>query len=410
MKILVAHNYYQQRGGEDTVFENEVRLLGSAGHDVHTLVVSNDTIASPIDKALTMMRTVENPIGVAAMVRAVKAFRPALVHVHNFFPLLSPGVYGVCHRAGIPVVQTLHNYRAICGAALLLRRGKICRLCVDGSPLWGVVHRCYRGSVVGSVAAARMISSHRHRRTWSTAVDRYIALSEFGRSIFVGAGFPAGRIDVKPNFIEDPGPPPADVPRDGVLYVGRLSLEKGVRYLVEACTSRGYPLRIAGTGPDLAAIQHLARPNVTVLGNLPRDAVLDEMRRAAVIVVPSIWYEGFPMVIVEAFACATPVIASQIGALAELVEDGVTGLHVPPADPAALADRIGHILRNPAEGRKLGRAARGTFMERYTPDVNLKLLETTYQNAIHEFSLQQGSFSSTVSTSVPKRDAVSGAV
>jgi glycosyltransferase involved in cell wall biosynthesis len=390
MKILIAHNHYQQPGGEDIVFENEARLLTSAGHDVRTLVVSNDMIASPIGKALAAIRTVENPVGIAAMAQALEGFRPDLVHVHNFFPLLSPAVYRVCHSAGIPVVQTLHNYRAICSAALLLRKGKTCRLCVKGSPIWGVIHRCYRGSVIGSAAAGRMIAVHRKRQTWSKAVDRYIALTEFGRSIFVEAGFPPDRTEIKPNFIEDPGAPSEDWRRDGVLYVGRLSSEKGVRYLVEACTSRGYPLRIAGSGPELAALRESAPPNVTILGNLSRDAVMNEMKHAAVLVVPSIWYEGFPMVIIEAFACATPVIASKIGALAELVEDGATGFHVPAANSPALAERIGLVLQNPADGRRLGRTARRIFMERYIPEVNLRALETIYNRAIDGFLVQQG--------------------
>src|SRR6516165_5550593 len=248
MKILVAHNRYQQRGGEDFVFENELRLLASSGYDVHALVVSNETITSHVDKVFTMFRTVNNPVGTAAMAQAIQKFRPDLVHVHNFFPLLSPGIYAVCNNAGIPVVQSLHNFRPICANVLLMRAGNACHLCVRGSPLWGVRHRCYRHSLAGSVATARMIAVHRRRRTWSTAVDRYIVSSEFGRSVFIEAGFPVQRIDVKPNFMEDPGEPDENVPRNGVFYSGRLSPEKGVRYLVEACVRHGFSLRIAGDG------------------------------------------------------------------------------------------------------------------------------------------------------------------
>lgn len=386
MKILIAHNRYQERGGEDVVFENELRLLTSAGHDVRTLIVSNDTITSPLNNVMTAIRTVKNPIGVASMARAIREFQPDIVHIHNYFPLLSPAVYDACRNAGVPVVQTLHNYRAFCAAAVLLRKGKICRLCMQGSPIWGVVHRCYRGSIIGSAAAARMIAVHRRRRTWSTSVDRYIALSEFGRNLFVAAGFPAERIAIKPNFIDDPSAPPDDLSRDGVLFVGRLSPEKGVRFLVEACARRGYPLRIVGNGPELTSIREAAYPGMTLLGNLPREAVFAEMRRAAVVVLPSIWYETFGMVIIEAFASATPVIASRIGAFSEIVEDGVTGFHVPPSDTEALAERIEYVLGNPLEARRLGRAARKKFMENYTPSINLKLLETIYKKCIYDFS------------------------
>jgi glycosyltransferase involved in cell wall biosynthesis len=384
MKILVAHNYYKDRGGEDVVFENEVRLLKSAGQEVRAITVSNDTIKSPLENLMTAIRAAKNPTGVASMAQAIREFQPNIVHVHNFFPLLSPAVYQVCHLAGIPVVQTLHNFRTFCAAAVLAREGNICRLCINGSPIWAVRYRCYRGSIIGSAAVARMIAVHRKQKTWSTLVDRYIALSRFGRDLFIEAGFPAERIDIKPNFIEDPGVPPDDISRNGVLFVGRLSSEKGVRYLVEACASRGYPLRIVGTGPEFPRIRQLASPNVIFLGNLRREVVLDEMRRAAVIVLPSIWYEGMPMVVIEAFASATPVIVSRIGALPEIVEDGVTGFHVPPANSNALAERIGHVLRNPDEARRLGQAGRRTFLREYTSSTNLKLLEAIYERCLQD--------------------------
>lgn len=383
MKILVAHNRYQQPGGEDFVFENELRLLSSAGHDVRALVVSNEAIISHVDKALTMFRTVDNPVGIATMAEEIKKFRPDLVHIHNFFPLLSPAVYGVCNNAGVPVVQSLHNFRPFCANGLLMRAGSACHLCVRGSPLWGVLHRCYRHSVVGSLATARMIAVHRKRRTWSTTVDRYIALSEFGRSVFVEAGFPAQRIDVKPNFIEDPGEPDEKLPRSGVFYAGRLSPEKGVRYLVEACVQRKFSLRIAGDGPELAALRKIASSNVAFLGHISPAAVFEEMRRAAVVAIPSICYEQFPMAILNAFACATPIIVSRIGALPEIIEDGITGFHFPPADPVALAERIGQALRDPPGCRRLGNAGRRTFLQRYTPGANLKLLESIYKRALN---------------------------
>lgn len=382
MRVLIAHNRYQQRGGEDVVVENELRLLASAGHEVRKLILSNDTIASPLDKLLTLLRTASNPAGVAAMKGAVAAFHPDLVHVHNFFPLLSPAIYRVCRQLGIPVVQTLHNYRPFCANARLLRQGKICQLCVKGSPYLGALHRCYRGSLPGSLGAARMIDVHRRRGTWLRDVDRYIAMTEFGRGVFIKAGFPGGLIDVKPNFADDPGPPIEKTPRKGVLYVGRLSGEKGVDHLIEACARHGYPLRIAGGGPEAARLKATASDSTVFLGEVTHDAVLDEMRRASVLVLPSIWYESFPMVIVEAFANATPVIVSGLGALGEIVEDGATGYHVPPANAEALGARIGELLANPARARELGHAARRTFTERYTPEANLRMLDFIYHKAL----------------------------
>jgi glycosyltransferase involved in cell wall biosynthesis len=380
MRILFAHNRYQQFGGEDVVFENEVKLLTAAGHDVRALVVSNAGISSYWDKALTAIRTSENSSGMEHMRQALKNFKADIVHVHNFFPLLSPGVYRVCREAGSAVVQTLHNYRPICANGQLFRDNHVCRLCIQGSPVWGVLHRCYRNSIVGSAAMAHMIVTHKRRHTWANYVDRFIALSEFGRKIFVDAGFPEERIDVKPNFMEDPGEP-LDVERKGVLFVGRLSEEKGVEVLIKASMQHDIPVRVAGEGPQLKYLRSLAHPNVAFLGHLSRQAILDEMRHSVAVIMPSRWYEGFPMAIVEAFACGTPVVASRLGALAEIVDHGVNGLLVPPGDPDNLGKCIKGLLTHPTLSRQLGYAARQSFVQRYTPKTNVSQIEAIYTKA-----------------------------
>jgi glycosyltransferase involved in cell wall biosynthesis len=384
MKILIAHNRYQQAGGEDAVFENEARLLRSAGYDVDTLVVANDQIQSAFDKAKVTLRTVDNPVGAAAVRGALSRFTPDLVHIHNFFPLLSPAIYQMCRDRGAAVVQTLHNYRPICAGGQLLRNGKPCTLCPGRSPLWGAVHRCYRGSVIASAAAARMIAVHTRRGTWVRDVDRYIVLTKSARKIFVESGFPSARIEVKPNFIEDPGIEPTGRDRSGVLFVGRLSHEKGAEILIDAARQFGFPVRIAGTGPQFAGLRQSAPPTVTFLGPIAKDAVLAEMRRAVAVIVPSVWYEGFPMVVVESFASATPVVASNLGALAEIVEDGKTGILSAPGDATSLGQQVMRLLANPSLARHLGEAARNTFLEYYTPDTNLKRLETIYDRALSE--------------------------
>jgi glycosyltransferase involved in cell wall biosynthesis len=384
MRILVAHNHYQQAGGEDTVFENEVCLLRSAGHDVEALIVTNDHIRTVFDKAKVTLRTVDNPVGAAAMRTALRRFAPELVHVHNFFPLLSPAVYQISRDCGSAVVQTLHNYRPICAGGQLLRNGKPCTLCSGRSPLWSVVHRCYRGSVIGSAAVARMIAVHRRRGTWSGCVDRYIALTNSARQIFVESGFPSARVTVKPNFVEDPGVAGVGRDRSGVLFVGRLSEEKGVATLIDAAREFGFPVRIAGSGPQRDALQRRAPPAVTFLGAISKDAVIAEMRHAVAVVVPSIWYEGFPMVVVESFACATPVVAANLGALAEIVEDGKTGVLAAPGDSISLGGQVMHLLAEPALARQLGEAARRTFLAKYTPEVNLKRLEIIYAEALSQ--------------------------
>jgi glycosyltransferase involved in cell wall biosynthesis len=278
-------------------------------------------------------------------------------------------------------VQTLHNYRPICASAQLMRNGHTCHLCVQGSPLWGVVHRCYRNSVVGSTALYRMIAVHRKRRTWLTDVDRYVVFTDFARRLFAEAGFPEERIDVKPNFIVDPGEPLAQK-REGVLFVGRLSKEKGIEVLLEAAARFKFQLRVAGEGPEYAALHNAAGPQVVFLGQLSHDSILNEMRRAALVALPSLWYEGFPMVVLEAFACATPVVASRLGALREIVEDGTTGLLFTAGDADELGKCVKYLLSDFTRSRQLGDAARRQFLTRYTPAANLEMLEGVYGRAL----------------------------
>jgi glycosyltransferase involved in cell wall biosynthesis len=381
MKILVAHNRYQGRGGEDVVFEAEVDLLRDAGHGVETLTVSNEAIDSLAARIATTLSIADNARGKRVMAEAIDRHRPDVVHVHNFFPLLSPSVFDLCRQKRVPAVVTLHNYRAICTGGMLLRDGRICHKCLDRGHFWGVAHRCYRGSLPGSLASAYMIARHQHRGTWTRPGLRLIALTQFARTMFAQAGFDADRIDVKPNFMADPGAPDPTAPRAGLLYVGRLSREKGVGVLLEAIAETGVALRIAGDGPKAAALKARASGNVTFLGAISREQVFAEMASAQALVVPSLWYEGFPMVVVEAFARGTPVIASSIGGLAEVVSDGKTGALVPPGDAAALRQRISEALGATDLAAAWGRAARAAYLERYAPDENLRLLEAIYARA-----------------------------
>src|SRR5271169_3732856 len=226
MKVLIVHNRYQHVGGEETVVANEQALLDSYGWETRLWSVSNDAITGTWSKITAAVRAPYSRPARDELARLIAEFMPAVVHVHNFFPLLSPSVYDACRAAGVAVVQTLHNYRTICLGALLTRDGHPCEDCISGSPYQGALHGCYRGSRIGTLAVARMIDTHRRRGTWLHKVDRFIALSAFARKKFIAAGFPADRIAVKPNFAVDRGTATAAA-RAGALYVGRLSSEKG---------------------------------------------------------------------------------------------------------------------------------------------------------------------------------------
>ena len=379
MKVLVAHNAYQQRGGEDSVVESEVAMLREAGHEVREHRRHNDELAD-MGKASAAADTMWSRRTTSDLRGLLAAWPADVVHVHNTFPLLSPSLYWAAASARVPVVQTLHNFRLLCPQAMLLREGRVCRDCVGRVPLPAVRHGCYRGSRAQTAVLAGMLVLHRGLGTWRRKVQRYVALNDFCRDEFVRGGLPAERIAVKPNFVNAPALP-SPVERRGILFVGRLSPEKGIATLLSAAaTLPPGSLHLAGDGPEAARVAET--PGVLTLGNLATGAVADAMARAVAVVVPSIWPEAFGLVAVEAFAMATPVIASRIGALTAIVEDGVTGLHAVAGDTVDLAARLRWALEHPAEMARMGAAARARYESLYTPQRNLAQLLDIYDQAI----------------------------
>lgn len=381
MRVLVVHNRYQHKGGEDSVFAAETAMLEQAGHAVRTLEFSNDAIHGFSAKARTVVRGVRNPDSERVLDAAIADFRPDVMHVHNFFPTASPAVFWASARARVATVWSLHNYRLTCVNGFLLRNGGPCEDCVGRSGLSGILHRCYRGSLIGSAVATAV---HRHwvGGDWLEEVDRFIALNPFARRKFVEAGLAEDRLAVKPNFIPDPGAPTAPDARAGALFVGRLSFEKGVDTLIDAWQHIPHPLTVVGSGPEEARLRATAPANVTFLGAQPPEAVQREMARAKLLVVPSRWYENFPMTVVEAFAAGTPVVASRLGALAEIVTDGVDGYHFAPADPQDLAAVVNAAFADPARLEAASLGARATYERELTEARNLEMLERIYTDAI----------------------------
>lgn len=379
MRILIAHNAYQHRGGEDSVVDSEMSLLRAHGHEVEHYGRHNDEIhgmgrLSMLGQTLWSTRTVRG------VEQKIAAFRPDVIHVHNTFPLISPSLYWAAGRAGVPVVQTLHNFRLLCPQAMLLREGRVCEDCVGRAPWRGVGRACYRGSVAQTGALAGMLALHRALGTYRHKVTRYIALNDFCRDVFVRGGLPAERLRVKPNFVDMP-PAPAEEPRAGALFVGRLSPEKGVATLADA--ARALPeldIGIIGTGPDEQRV--VGVHNVRCLGFMDGTAVRAAMCRAAWLVMPSIWYENFPRTLVEAFASGLPVIASRLGAMAGLVKDGQTGLLFEPGNAADLAEKMKWARDNPDAMRRMGENARAEYEAHYTPEINYRQLMAIYEDAM----------------------------
>jgi len=390
MRILVFHNWYQQPGGEDNVVRTEMALLSDHGHAVELLDADNRSIATWMSKVQTAGSVAHSPAARRHVAQELARVQPDIVHVHNYFPLLTPAILDACREAGVPVVHTLHNFRLLCPGATLLRDGRPCELCITGSTANAVRYRCYRDSYPGSAAVAWMVGLHRYLRTFERQIDRFIALTDFAKSIFVKAGFPGELIAVKPDATLDPVALYGDLPHppaDGAsaLYLGRLSLEKGVRTLLKAWRTVPAPLRMAGGGPLEPLVQAAARDpreRVTYLGQLSPEDAHAELARGRFLVMPSRCYEGFGIVIIEAFAHSMPVLASRLGSMAELVEHGVTGLLFEPGDAKDLARKATWLFEHPDETRRMGLAARKTFEERYTLERNYERLMSIYDEAL----------------------------
>lgn len=392
MNVLIVHNYYQQGGGEDVVFQAEQENLRRHGVNVQTFTVNNDTVnaQSPLK---TAAQTLWNARIARQLADLVTEHGTELVHFHNTFPLVSPAAYWAVRSRGAAVVQTLHNFRLLCAAATLYREqdgvGRVCESCLGKAvPLPAVQHRCYRGSRAGSAAVASLQVTHRLLGSYSRAVDRYISLTDSGRQKMIQGGLPADRMSVKPNFLaHDPGR--GTGPADGAgyaLFVGRLTPEKGILTLLEAWTHLGtrLPLKIAGDGPLLAEVQRRAAllPGVDVLGRQDAAQVRALMSGATLLAIPSEWYEGFPMTLLESYALGLPVVASSIGALASLVRDGVTGQHFRPGDAAHLAQVIGDLIDDPARLDRMRETSRATFLEHYTAEINVQQQLEIYRQAL----------------------------
>jgi glycosyltransferase involved in cell wall biosynthesis len=386
MRILLVHNFYQQSGGEDVVFQNESELLQHYGHHVFHYTADNHELLQ-IPTPVAALQTIWSQPSNQQLQVTLQAVRPDVVHFHNTFMRISPSAYYVCHTAGIPVVQTLHNYRLLCPTATFYRNGQVCEECIGQKiPISSIRHACYRQSRSQSAIVTAMLTTHRLLKTWRDKVDIYIALTEFARQKFIEGGLPAEKIVTKPNFID---PDPGERTQSGrySLFVGRLAPEKGLGLLLKAWeTLPEIPLKIVGDGPMReeveAIIQCDKQSKIEVLGKQKRETIFSLMKGAAFLVFPSEWYEGFPMTIAEAFACGLPVISATLGSMAEVIEHGQTGLHFAPGNASDLAEKVRWAWTHQAEFGQMGKAARRQYENFYTAEHNYGQLLSIYEQAI----------------------------
>jgi glycosyltransferase involved in cell wall biosynthesis len=368
LRVLLVHNRYLIRAGEDQSFDAEVRLLRDHGHQVDEYIEDNLRV-SDLGRLRSAVRTTWSQETYRRVRARLRETCPDVVYVQNFFPLISPAVYYAAHGFGVPVVQTLRNYRLICPSAILYRSGRTCEDCVGRRVAWpALVHRCYRDNHAATGAVMTMLAVHKAIGTWERRVDRYVALTEFARDRYIAGGLPAAKIVVRPNFLH-PDPGLGEGSGGFQLYVGRLSAEKGVRTLLKALSliPSGPRVVAVGEGPLESIVGDAAsRGMLTLLGPRPNSEVLELIGQAQTLLFPSEWYEGLPRTIVEAFARGTPVIAASLGAMSSLIRPAVTGLHFPPGDPQALAAQMLWAAQHPRAMAAMRHEARREFEASYT--------------------------------------------
>ena len=380
MKVLLVHNYYQQRGGEDAAFERDAALLRKRGHEVALHTVRSDSVTTTMARLAVLHRMTFSRPAYDAIRKQIASFRPNIMHVSNFFPVLTPAVHVAARDCGVPTAQCLRNYRLLCPGGLLWRADDGVEPRVRQGPLRCVLRGCYRGSRVATFAVRRMLAHHRHAGTWSTVVDHFIAPSDFVRNRHVEAGMPPQRISVRTDFAPVPIQSSNVEARTGALFVGRLTREKGLLTLLSAWRSlSNVPLTIVGAGPLEVRARATARTNITFLGTQPQERVARLMRDAEFLIMPSEWYEAEPLVIMEAFAAGLPVIASRLGAMAEMVTHGVDGLHFRPGDGEDLAAQVRWATEHPDEMQRMRGEAQSTHARRFSEDVSYSSLMRIYE-------------------------------
>jgi glycosyltransferase involved in cell wall biosynthesis len=382
MKVVMIHNRYKYHGGEDAVFQAESAMLTRYGNNVEELVFDNKEIQSTLDKILLVIKGVYNSKSASELEKVIRRFKPDIIHVHNFFPLASPSIFFAAKRYGIPLVITLHNYRLICPSATLYFNGRIYEENIHKLfPLNAIVNGVYRNSKLQTAGLALITTVHNLIGTWQNKVSKFIVLTNFAKRKFIDSALRVSenQFVVKPNFVEDPGYS-YNEREDFFLVVGRLSEEKGIATVLEAIGHGKFKVVFIGDGPlkDLVLEATTRNANIQYLGFQNKTVILDYLRRCRALLFPSVWYEGFPITILEAFSTGTPVVASRLGSMAEVVTDQVNGLHFEVGSAQDLITKV-HLLKGNANlAARLGANARKTYEDLYTPEKNSKLLLDIY--------------------------------
>jgi len=393
-KILILHNEYISKGGEEVYIDSQIQLLKEYSHDVKYLAKSNDDLIglSSFELFKYGLQTAWNTSIEQSLTIEIANYQPNLLHVHNFFPQWSPSVHYIARKHDIPSIQHLHNYRLGCLNGLLLRNNEVCELCIGRNAWRGVLYKCYKNSFSASLFSWYMLTLNNLRDTWHKEVSCFIALNKFSANKFLEIGLSEHKIKILPNFVADPlagqsSPSPPDYPV--FTYIGRLSIEKGILNFLSIWYELQEPewtLQIAGDGSLSAEVNAFVTEkqinNISLLGRLAHDTVIQTIINSSILILPSLWYEGMPMSIIEGFSVGRPALVSNLGGLPEIVEDQITGFCIPPNNQAAWVDCIKWCGNNLSKLKDMGRNARAVYLQKYTPEVHYKGLMDIYDELI----------------------------
>ncbi|MEM7478032.1 MAG: glycosyltransferase family 4 protein [Planctomycetota bacterium] len=381
--VLLCHNYYQHRGGEDQIFEDEAALLESQGHTVIRYSKSNDDIES-IGLLKTACKAIWNRDCAAEVRDLIAEHQPDVLHSINTFPLLSASIFYEAHQAGLPVVATVQNYRAFCAQSMCSRNGNACEACLGKLPWRAIAYGCYRGSRLGSTVVSTMQVVHQKRKTWQRYVDIMCLASEFSKSRYLQSGFTEEQIRIKPNFVL-PDPGLGEGQGDCAVFIGRLFREKGIPTLLEAWEKLPNPpqLKIFGDGPMVPEVEAAAKhnPNIVYRGFQDPKLVRKELGNAGCLVFPSTGYESLPKTIIDALAVGTPTLGAAQASVPELVQPGKTGLLWKPGDADSFVQAIQSHYANRENWPAMRAACREDYERRFSAEVNYQMLLGIYREA-----------------------------
>lgn len=381
MRILVIHNFYQHAGGEDVVFQQEVNELKKS-HEVFKLTFQNKKGGQGI---LQYLLYPWNVTAIQKVKRAIRSYNPDVIHIHNLHYATGPAIIRTIHKRHIPMVMTLHNYRLLCPSASLFTHGQIFTKSLTENFPWSAVKlRVLDRSLIKTLLTAWTYWLHRKLGTWDM-VNTYLVLSSFAKAIFSKSTFPVSndKFVVRPNSIVFNPIVLKRTPR--LLYIGRLSTEKGIIPLLDALDGTTIPLDIYGTGPQLDLVKRHAtsNPNIKYMGYQPQEILTKAIAEADALVVPSVCYEGMPMTIIEAFAQGTPVLASAVGILEEMVLPLYTGMHFDPFNKSSIQECLTNwISLDSKKKAEIAINCKREYNTHYTLTKNMELLTTIYQEAI----------------------------